>query len=500
MKLNLLMIGSLMCLGGCQASPDGPTGTSQDGVGGNIPGHSNTVGLIGLCAEGECVHGTGVLLGPERAEILTAAHVAASLESVLGLGIDFGRDSQNREQKANLGKSYKIFFHPSVTQAVKERWRSEPFVPSDQAFVADLAIIKLPAAPSDFRFDQDRLLDTSRYAPLSIADHAPEPGTPVLADGTHDSLGNYIFALDGRSGAVQTQMTVATRKDLYLYHGAITNRSDDFFGCEAPLDRGDSGGPAYDLNNASSSTSSVTLYGINAEVFCYPAQQVQTDSGAEAVVRGYAPALAEQVLALSPEEASNQGVVFVGMTRLDDDSLWQGIPTRTWIESVGANCNWEMSQEHCMDVTRCIGKHWSHVGGQCAPSCGYLAADLYGWKILHTPSAADYPDVHMDQWADYPLPPDELTSLMLNYSYPSGTNYKLDRWIATHGWRLACDHGDGVTMTDADGKTIEHVNLSNQPGWIRLDGLKSDTSFPGSSPAENTYDCAAGCYLWRGEL
>lgn len=118
-------------------------------------------------------------------------------------------------------------------------------------------------------------------------------------------------------------------------------------------------------------------------------------------------------------------------------------------------------------------------GNKEVPSCGYLAAQMFGWKILYTPPASELPTEPIsDSHAPF-----VLTSEMIQAPSPYVTEQQMANWHQLHGWRLICQDG-----------------LDGQPGWVRLDGYKSSTGFPGSSPVGQggVWDCSA-CNMWRGD-
>ncbi len=101
------------------------------------------------------------------------------------------------------------------------------------------------------------------------------------------------------------------------------------------------------------------------------------------------------------------------------------------------------------------------------PSCGYLAAQLLGWKVLYVAPASEYPP---SLSINAPAPP--LTSELIHMQAelpPIVTDAQLTQWQSQHGWRLHC-------ANDAAG------GPQGQPGWVRLDGYNSGTNFPGASP------------------
>ncbi|MCB9708464.1 MAG: trypsin-like serine protease [Myxococcales bacterium] len=155
-----------------------------------------------------------------------------------------------------------------------------------------------------------------------------------------------------------------------------------------------------------------------------------------------------------------------------------------WIASVAQG----IVPENDPDCARGQDHTCARGGVPDAPSCGFLAAQLYGWKVLHVPPAAEFPEAALSERVQ---PPSLLTPQMIQTNAKSPyyvTDQQLNNWHALHGWRLQCDQSGGSPLA------------SQSDGWVRLDGHVSASGFPGPSPvaANGTWDCLA-CYMWRGD-
>lgn len=153
-----------------------------------------------------------------------------------------------------------------------------------------------------------------------------------------------------------------------------------------------------------------------------------------------------------------------------------------WIDSVG---QMEMGTIDDPDCRTGYDHTCARKGIAEMPSCGYLAAQLFGWKVLNVAPASEYSQSLQTNIPPPPLTP-EIVQLQSQLP-PYVTDQQLINWHAQQGWRLQC-------LQDAESEP------AGQPGWIRLDGYSSRTGFPGTSPVAEggTWDCEA-CLMWRGD-
>ncbi|MCB9708813.1 MAG: hypothetical protein H6714_08515 [Myxococcales bacterium] len=182
---------------------------------------------------------------------------------------------------------------------------------------------------------------------------------------------------------------------------------------------------------------------------------------------------------VDPHDLCHQGlggVLDYAVTSVLDVTLYAG-----WIAEVSQGIN-AQNDPDCLtgqDHT-CAREGVANV-----PSCGYLAAQVFGWKILNVAPASAYSLMSLPNGFAPPLTPDMIAT---QKTFPSLVNERqLASWHMQHGWRLHCE------------QTSISV-LEGAPGWVRLDGYQSSGAFPGSSPAlrGGTWDCEA-CLMWRGD-